>query len=78
VKTTERRLEKLELETAPPGRIVVCWGPDDRDWPPEERAADIERAHQTAGTNGTVIVVEYTHDWRPPPLEDDEWTQNAQ
>ena len=76
MKASARRVAQLEQRVEPPGRVIVVgasgpWG-SGWDWTAEERSAAIERAHQKAGPNDVVIVIEWTHGWRCPEMDADE------
>jgi hypothetical protein len=56
-----KRLAAAEKQ-ARPGRIVTVFLTDDPS--PEEAERRIAEAREQAGPNGTVIIVEYDHNWR--------------
>ena len=59
----EKRLEKLEARSGPPGKFVVV-GTESQGKTPAERQAEIDAAKDALGPDDTLIVIEYVKGWR--------------
>ena len=58
-----KRLERLEDQAEPPGKVRVV-GIGSWEKTPEEREAEIVAARAAMGPNDTLIEVRYVDDWR--------------
>ena len=61
-----RRLERLERQAEPPGKVRVVGV---RDYDGEHLEADIAAARAEMGPNDTLIKVRYERNWRGPDEE---------
>jgi len=69
--TLDKRIDDLERRIQPPGRAIVIFGPDWwNDETPEAWELRKAQARANAREGDTLIVTEYTHDWRPPMIDD--------